>query len=284
MSVANQTVAGPPAELRFHRRIGIRTSMRELWGARELIRTLAERDIRARYKQATLGIAWSVITPIILMVVFSVFFHGVVKVKIPQGVPYPLFTYVGLLPWTFFSGCVAQGGMSLVTNNNLMNKVYCPREVFPLAACAVAAFDTTISTVILGVLFVIFTFAPKITTLWVPVIMIVQLMFTLGVTLIISSTLVYLRDLRQALPLVLQMGLFATPVVYPSTILPANLQWLYALLNPLAPIITSYRNVVLLGLPPQWGLLGLGAITSSVVFFGGYIMFKRLETGFADVA
>ncbi len=283
MSVSTETIAGPPEEIRFKRRIRLHVALRELWGARELIVTLAERDIRARYKQATLGVAWSVITPIILMVVFSVFFNRVVKVD-THGVPYPLFAYVGLLPWTFFSGCVAQGGMSLVSNNNLMNKVYCPREVFPFASCTVSAFDTAISTVILCLLFVILTFPPKITTLWVPVIALVQLMFTVGVTLCISAVLVYLRDLRQALPLLLQFGLFATPVAYGQSIVPVEWLPLYSVLNPLAPVIDSYRRTVLYGLPPDWPLLGLAAIASAAWFFGGYLLFKRLETGFADVA
>ena len=131
---------GPPAELRFRRHFNLVASMRELWHARDLIRSLAERDLRARYKQAILGIAWAVITPIALMVVFTVIFHRVAKVD-TNGVPYPLFSYLGLLPWGFFSSSVQQGGLSLLTNNSLLNKVLCPREVFPLSQVVEAGVD-----------------------------------------------------------------------------------------------------------------------------------------------
>ena len=134
----------PPAELRFRRRIRVGASLRELWLSRELIRSLAERDLRARYNQAFLGFAWAILTPVALMVVFTVFFQGVAKID-TGGVPYALFAYVGLVPWTFFSTSVSQGGQSLLTNTNVLTKVYCPREVFPLASVVVAAVDAVIA-------------------------------------------------------------------------------------------------------------------------------------------
>ena len=283
MSVDRVIPTEPPPEILFRLRLRIFAAVREVWQARELIRTLAERELRVRYKQTTLGFAWAILTPFTLMVVFTVFFQRVANVD-TGGAPYPLFTYLGLLPWTFFSASVLQGGQTLVTNSQLVNKVYCPREVFPLASVMVAAIDTGIAVLPLGVLFVITGFAPKATSVWVPVLLAVQVIFTLGVTLIVSALLVYFRDLRHALPIILQLGLFATPVAYGLEVVPTSLQVVYSALNPLAPVIDGYRRTVLLGLPPDWQLLLPGAVTATALLAFGYVLFKRLETGFADYA
>lgn len=273
----------PPRHLRFRRRLRLSTALAELWRARELVRTLAERELRARYKQTVLGFAWAVLIPVLYMVVFTLFFRRVADVQ-TGDVPYVLFTYVALLPWTFFSNSAALGGMSLLTNLALLNKVYCPREVFPLASVVVAGIDMAVATLVLGVLFGATTFAPKGTTLWVPVLFAVQVAFTLGVVFLVSSIVVYLRDLRHLINIALQIGLFATPVAYSLSSIPESFRHLYCLANPLAPVIDGYRRTILYGQPPEWGLLGLGAITSCVLLVGGYITFKRLETGIADVA
>ena len=273
----------PPPELLFRLRVNLPAAVREVWRARGLVRTLAERDFRVRYKQAFLGLAWTVLTPFALMVVFTLFFQRLAKVD-TGGAPYALFAYLGLLPWTFFSTSVSQGGQSLVANSQLVNKVYCPREVFPLASVVVAAVDTAIAMVMLGLLFVVTSFMPKATTVWVPVLLAVQVAFTCGVTLITASAIVFLRDLRHVLPIALQLGLFVTPVAYGMSVVDPSLRVLYSALNPLAPVIDGYRRTVLLGLPPDWHLLVPGAVTSVVVLALGYLMFKRLEPGFADYA
>ncbi len=283
MSEATPLLAEPPPELRFKRRLRARTAVAELWRSRELVRTLVERELRARYKQTILGFSWAILIPVVYMLVFTLFFRRVADVD-TEGVPYALFTYVGLLPWTFFSSSVSLGGTSILSNLSLLNKVYCPREVFPLASTGVAAVDTTIATSVLAVLFVVNTFMPAATIVWVPVLLAVQLAFTLGVVLLLSSLIVYLRDVRHLLPIALQIGLFATPVAYGLDSIPAGFRPAYALLNPLAPVIDGYRRTILYGHPPEWGLLGLGAITAVVALVGGYLLFKRLETRFADVA
>lgn len=283
MTAIVEPPAAPDAALIFKRRVPFTSAVAEVWRSRELVRTLAEREIRARYKQAILGFSWAVITPLVLMIVFTVFVRRVARVDTGDA-PYALFTYLGLLPWTFFSSSVNTGGQSLVTNSSLLNKIYCPREVFPLASVIVAAIDSTISTAILGVLFAIFTFAPKITSLWVPLLLLVQFAFTIGVTLVISGVLIYLRDLRQALPLLLQFGLFATPVAWGIDVVPEKWQLAYSILNPLAPVIDGYRRTVLFGQAPQWELLGPAALSAAALLGLGYILFKRLETGFADAA
>jgi ABC-type polysaccharide/polyol phosphate export permease len=273
----------PPPELRYRRRVRLDESVRELWRARELVRTLAERDLRARYKQAVLGFAWAIIPPVGLLVVFDVLFRHVAKVS-TEGAPYQLYAYLGLLPWTFFSSAVATGGLSLVNNLSLLNKVYCPREVFALANVAVAGADAICSTIVLILLFPINGFVPKATSVWIPLLLVVQVAFTVGTVLIIASAVVYLRDLRHALPIILQMGLFVTPVAYSFHAIPRVWRPLYAGANPLGPVIDGYRRAILLGKTPALGVLGIAAASSFTLLILGYRLFKRLETGIADVA
>ncbi len=274
--------AVPPANLRFRRRIGLLASTVSVWQAREVVLSLAERDLRARYKQAVLGFAWSLAQPLSLVLVFTVFFRHVARID-THGVPYPLFAFIGLLPWGFFSAAVTQGGMSLLTNNALLNKVYCPREVFPLAGLAVAAVDTLVSGVALAALFVANGFLPRGASYWVPVLLAVQLLFTVAVTLLLSVVVVYVRDLRHVLPIALQFGLFATPVAYDLSAVPGHWRPLYAALNPLAPVIDGYRHAVLYGTAPDWSLLGLAATSSVLLLLVAMRVFSRLETGIADL-
>jgi ABC-2 type transport system permease protein/lipopolysaccharide transport system permease protein len=273
----------PPPELLFSHRVDVPKALRELWQNRRLLRTLAERDFRVRYKQAVLGVAWSVIAPLVLMLVFTVVFTRIVKVHHGDG-PYPLFAYLGLLPWTFFATSLTTGGLSLVTNVPLLNKVWCPREVFPLSTMIVAGIDTLISCAVLGLLFLVYDTAPAATSLWVPLYVVVQLCFTTGVVVAAAAVIVYLRDVRYAIPVVLQVGLFVTPVAWPLESVPSSLRALYVLVNPLAAVIDGYRRTVLEGLPPDWLLLSVAAVSSFAVLAGGYRLFKRLEVGIADVA
>jgi ABC-type polysaccharide/polyol phosphate export permease len=272
----------PPPELRYRRRYRIWQLAGAAWSSRALIRTLAEREIRVRYKQAVLGFAWAVVTPLVLMLAFTLFFRKAAKID-TGPVPYPLFCFIGLIPWTFFSTSVSQGGLSLVTNVPLLNKVACPREVFPMASVVVAGIDSLISVTMLVLMFLKFGFAPKPTSVWIPVVLLVQVAFTLGITLVASAVVVYLRDLRHALPLILQLGLFVTPVAFPLDIVAPSLRPLYVAVNPLAAVIDAYRRTVLLGQPPS-GLLAVGAAAAAVTLLGGYTLFKLLDTRIADVA
>jgi ABC-type polysaccharide/polyol phosphate export permease len=277
--------AQPRPEIWFRRKLSLRSSMIELWAFRELVVTLAERDLRVRYKQAALGIAWAVITPVAMMIAFTVIFSKFAHVN-THGAPYALFSYLGLLPWTFFSTSVTQGGASLVGNVPLLNKLYCPREVFPIAAMADAAVDAVIATFVLLLLFPLLGYPPKIQSLYLPLFLIVLLMFTLGVTLIVSAVVVFMRDLRLVLPLVIQFGLFVTPVVYASSSLVKTETGLilYSIVNPLVPVLDGIRATVLYGHAPNWVSLGAGAASSLVILLAGFALFKRLETGIADVA
>jgi ABC-2 type transport system permease protein/lipopolysaccharide transport system permease protein len=169
---------------------------------------------------------------------------------------------------------------------SLVNKVACPREVFPLATIAVTALDALISSAVLVILFGITGFAPKPETLYAPLLLLVLLVYTVGMTLVVSATLVYLRDLRLVLPLALQIGLFLTPIAYGIEVIASSRTtlMLYSLVNPVAPVVDSLRRTVLYGLPPDWQLVGMGAVGALLVLVGGYALFKRLEVGIADIA
>lgn len=282
-SLGSLDEVGPPPAARFRRRVRPVDSVRQILGSRELLRALTEREYRARYTQTVLGMSWAVITPVLLMIAFVVFVQRAVAVD-AQGKPYALFAYLGLLPWAFFSTSVSRGGTILVLESSVLNKVRCPREVFPLSAVAVAAIDYAVSCGVLAILFVVFRTAPAATIVWLPVILVVQLAFTLGLVFFVAIVVVYVRDVGQAIPLLLQFGLFATPVAYGLDSIPANLQGWYAAANPLVGIISSYRSCLLFGTAPDWSVLGPSAISAFVWLVGGYVLFKRFEGGIADVA
>jgi ABC-type polysaccharide/polyol phosphate export permease len=275
----------PRPEIWFHRRVSLVGSLRELWAFRELVITLAERDLRIRYKQAVLGVAWALISPLAMMIAFTLIFSKITKTN-TFGSPYALFSYLGLLPWTFFSAAVSTGGLSLTANVPLLNKLYCPREVFPLASIADAIADLIIATLVLLLLFPLLGFAPKSTSFYVPLLLVVMLVFTFGVTVAVSAIVVFMRDLRLVLPLVIQLGLFVTPVVYGigSITKSQPAQAIYSFINPLAPVIDGLRRAVLFGQAPNWTDLAAGSVSSVLILIGGFLLFKRLETGMADVA
>jgi len=255
----------------------------DLWRARQIVRTITERNLRVRYKQSVLGFAWALLTPVGLLVVLTFVFGRVAGVD-TGGIPYPLFAYIGLLPWAFFASAIATGGSSIVSDKALLNKSQFPREVFPLSAVAVAGVDAGMALVPLVVLFLVEQQAPAATTALAIVPLLVLIVFTTGMALALASIIVYLRDVRVVLPLLLQIGLFATPVAYGLELIPGWARLAYCFLNPVAPVIDSFRRTVLLGQAPQWDYLGAGAVTATVVLVVGYALFKRLEGGMADVA
>jgi ABC-type polysaccharide/polyol phosphate export permease len=279
------TPAEPRKEIMYRRRVGLVTAIRELWAFRELALTLAERDLRIRYKQAALGIAWALITPVVMMLAFTLLLQKVTHIA-TGGAPYALFSYMGLLPWTFFSTALASGGLSLVSNQALLNKLYCPREVFPIAAALDAVVDALIATLVLAVMFPVLGYAPKAQSFYVPLLLIVLVMFTLGVTFALAALTVYMRDLRLVLPLAIQVGLFVTPVVYGTSMISKSETFLiaFSIINPLVPVINGLRSTVLLGHAPQWTSLGVGAASAFVILLAGFYLFKRLEAGLADIA
>jgi ABC-type polysaccharide/polyol phosphate export permease len=273
----------PPVELRFRRQLDLRRSVREFWHARELLHALTEREFQARYAQTWLGVAWALITPVLLMLVFMLFVNRVIDVD-TRGAPYSVFVFLGLLPWTFFSSSASRGGQILVLESSVLNKVRCPREVFPISAITVAGYDFALSVFVLGMLFIITGYEPHTTAIWVPLFLVIQVAFCAGIALGLSIVVVFVRDIGQAIPLLLQLGLFATPVAYGINAIPREWQPVYAAANPLVGVIEGYRDTILYGLGPPWRLVIPSAVSAFVVLLGGYLLFKRLEPGIADVA
>jgi ABC-2 type transport system permease protein/lipopolysaccharide transport system permease protein len=273
----------PPPELLYRHRLRIAESLRDLWRHREVALSLTERGLRARYKQTMFGVAWALITPLTLMVVFTIFFKRVADVD-TGDVPYSVYAYVGLLPWTLFSGAVNGSATTILTNTSLLNKVYCPREVFPVSSVAMAVVDAACATTALVVLFLVTGFVPSTSSYWAVPLVALLLLYAMGVSLIVSAVTVYLRDIRYGLPILLQLGLFATPIAYSFDKIPTAWQPLYSAVNPLAPIIDGLRRAVLFGTAPELDLVAIAGVSTFVVLGLGYALFKRLEPGFADVA
>lgn len=256
--------------------------LNELLSYRELLYVLTVREIQIRYKQSVLGIAWAVIQPLALMLMFTLIFS--VLLKIPSdGVPYPIFSYGALLFWVFFSGSLTRAIPSLEMNAPLIKKIYFPRELFPISSVLAAGFDLLIAAVIfLGLMFY-FDVPFTVNMLYVVPILVVQTIFTLGVCFFASALNVYYRDVKYALPVLIQLWMYATPIIYPMSLVPDRLLTFY-LLNPMTGIIESYRNVLVKGLPPDYFYLGVAAAGAVVLFVLGYLYFKRIEMTFADIA
>src|SRR3984957_11442644 len=210
----------PSDDILYHHKVRFSDSIRTLWAHREIIYTLAERDFRAQYKQATLGVLWAVLGPVLTLAVFVVVFSHVKSLAIP-GVPYALYSFVGILCWGFFAAALGTGGSSLLTNKALLAKTQFPRECFPLHTMLVGGLNTVISWIPLTILFVLFGRAPAATTVWVPLFMVIEIAFAAGITLAISSIIIQMRDLLQVLPLIISLGLFATPVIWPYSKIPS---------------------------------------------------------------
>ena len=247
-----------------------------------MLRSLVERDLRSRYKQATLGFLWALVPPLSLLLVFVVLANRLTDID-TRGTPYALFAFIGLLAWTFFSSGVSGGATSLLSNTSLLNKVACPRELFPLGSIATAGVDTCVAAVVLPVLFIVNDWAPQPASVYVPLLILIEVAFTVGVALMLSVFVVYLRDLRHALPLVMQLGLLITPVAYGFYLIPVEWRWLYSLANPLGPVIDGYRRTILLNEAPQWQYTGLAALSATFFLVFGLWVMKRLEGGIVDV-
>ncbi len=257
-------------------------SLREFLAFRELLWTLTVREVKIRYKQTLLGVAWAVAQPLGLMLAFSLFFGRFAGMP-SEGLPYPLFSYAALLPWTFFTTSLAFGVPSLVNNATLVTKVYFPREILPLASVLSAGVDFAAAGLVYGLLMVYYRISPTGAFVYLLPLLAVQLGFTVGVTLILAAINVSYRDVRYALPLVTQIWLYATPVIYPLSVIPARIRGLYLAINPMAAVIEGYRRVLVAGSPPDLPMLVLSGVSAALLLSAGYLYFKRAERSFADV-
>jgi lipopolysaccharide transport system permease protein len=249
--------------------------------ARELLYTWTRRDFRVRYSQSILGAAWAVLQPLSLMLIYSLIFSVFIKVP-TDNIPYPVFAYTALLPWTFFSNSLSFAIPSLVTNMNLVSKIYFPREILPLSAILVSLVDFLIASIIFIVMLVVYRIQISWTMLLVPLVLIIQLLLMFGVSLIASAINVFYRDVRFVIPLLLQVWMYLSPIIYPVTLVPERFRAIY-FLNPMAVIIDTYRRTILYNLMPDWSYLGLAAIISVLLTIIAYLYFKRAEGQFADL-
>lgn len=277
---------GTPPPARERLRPSLRASIAELIRAREVLFTFVERDLRLRYRQMALGALWAVLQPLLFMVVFTFVFGRIAKVG-SEGVPYPVFAYVALVPWGLFTGALGYGTVSIVANAAIVRKIQLPREVFALAAVASALVDYAVSSALLLVMLVAYGFGPRLTWFAYPALLLVLTVFATALTLTACLITVYFRDTRYAIPTLLQLALFASPVAYPLDraleFVPPGLRAAYPYLNPLAPIMDGFRRVLLHGQWPQWEPLGVAAGVSALAVTAAYWLYKHADPTFADV-
>src|SRR5262245_6848998 len=280
---SSQRGDGAPPVIRIGPERGWRSlGLRDLWEHRELVGFLAWRDVKLRYKQTLLGAAWAVLQPLLSMVVFSIFFGRLAKMP-SDGVPYPVFAYAGLLPWGLFATGLTSAAGSVVGRTHLVNEVYFPRLAIPIAPVLAGILDFAIALLLLGVLMAWFGVAPTARIVWLPLLVVLTVITSLGVGLWLAALNVRYRDVRYTLPFLVQLWLFATPIAYPSSLVPEAWRSLYAL-NPMVGVVDGFR----------WALLGtatapgLTLIPSTVVAILGLISgayyFRRAESEFADLA
>ena len=252
----------------------------DLWQYRDLLYILALRDIKVRYKQTVLGALWVIIQPLFTMIIFSIFFGRLAGIP-SEDIPYPLFAYAGLLPWTFFSNAVNSSGNSLIGNSNLITKVYFPRMIIPMATVSAGLIDFVIAFGLLIVLMFYYGVGLSVNILMLPVLVILTSLLAIGIGMWMSALSVKYRDVRYALPFLLQLGMFVSPIIYPASLVPEKWRWLFWL-NPVAGQIDAYR-AAFFGKSFNWLALSVSAfITFAILLYSAY-NFRRMEKSFADI-
>jgi len=256
-------------------------NLRELREYRELLYFLAWRDIKVRYKQTVLGAAWAIIQPFLTMVVFALFFGRLAKVP-SDGIPYPIFSYSALVPWTFFANGLTQSSASLVGSSGLIKKVYFPRLVLPISAVLSGVVDFVLAFVVLLVMMFFYGIIPTVAVLWLPFFLLLALITSLGVGLWLTAMNAQFRDVRYAVPFLVQLWLFATPIAYPSSLLGEPWRTLYGI-NPMTGVVEGFRWALLGTQTAPGPMIYVSAAVAVGLFVSGAFYFRRLEKTFADV-
>ena len=254
----------------------------DLWRYRELFYFLAWRDILVRYKQTSIGIAWALIRPFLTMVVFTVVFGSLAKLP-SEGAPYPILVFAGMLPWQFFANALSECSSSLISNANLISKVYFPRLIVPASAVIVSFIDFMISGIILLALMAWYNFVPNWRILTLPLFIVIAFAASMGAGLWLAALNVKYRDFRYIVPFIVQFGLYISPVGFSSSIVPEQWRWLYSL-NPMVGVIDGFRWAILGGKSHLYGLeftISLGLV--ALLFVSGVWYFRKVERTFADV-
>ena len=255
-------------------------SVKDIWAYRELLFFLTWRDVKVRYKQTVLGAAWAILQPLFMMIIFTLFFGRLAELR-SGGIPYPLFALAGLVPWTFFANAITASGNSLVGSAHLVTKVYFPRLIVPAAAMLAGLVDFMLAFVLLCLLMIYYGVTLTAQVLFLPVLVVLTALFALAVGTWMSALNVKYRDVRFALPFVIQLWLFISSVILPSSSVPEKWRWLL-LLNPMSAIIEGYRSA-LLGLPFDWTALGIASALTAVALLYAFYAFGRVERSFADI-
>jgi len=260
--------------------------IKELKQYRDLLYFMVKREITVLYKQTILGFAWAIIRPVFSMIVFSVVFGNLAKVP-SDGIPYPIFSYSALVPWTYFSTAMTRSTQSLVTGANIFTKVYFPRMIIPLTPVIAGLVDFAIALSVVGVLMVYYSIVPTINILYLPLLIILMVMTSAGIGMWLSALAIQYRDVGFATQFMSQLLMYAAPVVWPVSLIGEkfghNAQLIYGL-YPLAGVIEGFRSALLGHNPMPWDLIGMGSVSALVIFVSGALYFKRKERLFADVA
>lgn len=253
----------------------------DLWQYRELLYFLTWRDVKVRYKQTLLGAAWAILQPLLTMLIFTLLFGWLAGIK-SEGVPYPIFAYGGLLIWTFFANSVTNSGNSLVGSANLITKIYFPRMIIPTAAVGAGLVDLLLAFVVLIALMVYYHVRITWAVTMIPLLVLLATVLALGVGMWLSALNVKYRDIRYAIPFLIQIWMFGSPIIYPLSMVPAKWQWLL-MLNPLTGIIENFRIALFGNQRFEWKSLGASAIITVIVLIYSAFSFRRMERNFADI-
>jgi lipopolysaccharide transport system permease protein len=256
-------------------------SISELWRFRELLYFFAWRDIKVRYRQAALGAAWALIQPLFTMIMFTLLFGRLAHMP-SDGIPYPIFCYCALVPWTYFSGVLGLASLSLTANSSLVEKVYFPRVLLPAGTAVAGLIDFAIGSLLLVALMFYYHVRPTWALLFSPLVILMMVMLTIGISMLMAAVNVRYRDVKYVLPFLIQIWMFATPIIYPVTMIPVRLRGILAL-NPCWGMVNGFRACLFPGQPVDLTLLGLSAFTTIALFIGGAYYFYHCERSFADV-
>ena len=256
--------------------------VQELWQYKDLLWFLVWRDVKSRYAQSILGIGWAIIQPVFNMIVFTVIFGNLARID-SDGVPYAIFNYAAMVPWTYFANSLTEAGGSLVSSSNLLTKVYFPRLIIPLAPVLAKLLDFGIAMLLLFGLMLYFGIAPTIWALALPLLVLLMMLAASGAGMWLTALAIQYRDVKYALTFGVRLLMYAAPVVYSVNLIPDRYRLLYGL-NPMAGVIEGFRSALLGANPMPWDLIGVGAAVAVVLFITGALYFKRMERVFADVA
>lgn len=270
-------------ELLIEPRSGWRSiDWRELYEYRDMLRFLTLRSIKTRYSQSVIGIGWAVIQPLFSMLVFTVVFGRLAKVS-ADGVPYALFSFAGLVPWTYFANALSDSTGSLISNAGMLNKVYFPRLILPLSAVAAKLVDFFIAFIVLVALMAVYGVAPTRAVIAIPLLLLIMVLAAAGAGMWLTALAIQYRDVSYAMNFFVQLLMYAAPVVYPASLVPAHFRLVYAI-NPMVGVIEGFRSALLGTRAFPWSMVGIGAATALFIVISGALYFRRKERIFADVA